>query len=233
MPKPSSTYLHTQKWHNCTACELGKTATTHVFCRGTVPCEILFVGEAPGENEDLSGLPFVGKAGDVLNGIIDRVKEERYKDLGWRMMHSSAMLKHTNNPEATAQPKPLKDPFTYAITNILCCRPPKNRDPTAEEADACSERLWEFLNLAQPQYIVRLGKVSRTYLPDPIQVKENLSQFNPDTKKTEVKTVETVVPTLDWHHPAYLTYKSRSFREQYQADCVIELLGVVRNLVPF
>ncbi|MBQ9087072.1 MAG: uracil-DNA glycosylase [Clostridia bacterium] len=51
----------------CTACELHKTRTNCVFGTGNPQADLLFVGEAPGEQEDLSGIPFVGRAGQLLD----------------------------------------------------------------------------------------------------------------------------------------------------------------------
>ncbi len=52
---------------SCTACELHKTRTNCVFGVGNENAELLFVGEAPGENEDKTGTPFVGRAGKLLD----------------------------------------------------------------------------------------------------------------------------------------------------------------------
>ena len=51
----------------CEACELHKTRTNCVFGTGSTTADILFVGEAPGENEDKTGTPFVGRAGKLLD----------------------------------------------------------------------------------------------------------------------------------------------------------------------
>ncbi len=51
----------------CTACELCKTRTNCVFGTGDTNADILFVGEAPGDNEDKTGTPFVGRAGKLLD----------------------------------------------------------------------------------------------------------------------------------------------------------------------
>jgi len=56
----------------CTACSLCKTRTQTVFADGTGRVRVLFVGEAPGENEDLQGVPFVGRAGALLTDIITK-----------------------------------------------------------------------------------------------------------------------------------------------------------------
>ena len=62
-----------QKCASCTACELSKTRTNCVFGTGSRTAKLLFVGEAPGEQEDLSGTPFVGRAGQLLNKFLDAV----------------------------------------------------------------------------------------------------------------------------------------------------------------
>ena len=52
---------------NCKACELHTTRTNCVFGTGNVNADLLFVGEAPGDNEDKTGIPFVGRAGQLLD----------------------------------------------------------------------------------------------------------------------------------------------------------------------
>ncbi len=58
---------------SCTACALCETRTNCVFGTGNKNAHILFVGEAPGDNEDKSGVPFVGRAGQLLNSYLDEV----------------------------------------------------------------------------------------------------------------------------------------------------------------
>lgn len=52
---------------NCKACELHTTRTNCVFGTGNINADLLFVGEAPGDNEDKTGVPFVGRAGQLLD----------------------------------------------------------------------------------------------------------------------------------------------------------------------
>lgn len=54
----------------CMECELGKTRTNFVFGSGNSSAEIVFIGEAPGRNEDLQGKPFVGQAGKILDELL-------------------------------------------------------------------------------------------------------------------------------------------------------------------
>lgn len=65
------------KCENCTACSLYKTRTNCVFGTGNENADVLFVGEAPGEKEDLSGIPFVGAAGKLLDKFLYAVDIDR------------------------------------------------------------------------------------------------------------------------------------------------------------
>ncbi len=58
------------KIKECMECELGKTRINFVFGSGNSSAELLFIGEAPGRNEDLQGKPFVGQAGKILDELL-------------------------------------------------------------------------------------------------------------------------------------------------------------------
>ena len=66
---------------SCEKCELCKTRTNCVFGVGNREADILFVGEAPGEREDLSGTPFVGRAGQLLDKMLYAVDLDRHKNV--------------------------------------------------------------------------------------------------------------------------------------------------------
>jgi uracil-DNA glycosylase len=115
----------------CENCELFKTRTQAVPGDGNLKAEIIIVGEAPGKNEDLKGVPFVGRAGKILDEMLLKIGFER------------------------------KDIY---ITNIVKCRPPKNRDPTPEEKKICSIHLDKQIKEMKPKVIVSLGRHSGKYL---------------------------------------------------------------------
>jgi uracil-DNA glycosylase family 4 len=137
----SSAFSHHRSWLGCTRCLIGEQAKNHVLARGIIPCDILFIGEGPGANEDLLGWPFVGKSGGLLNSWINYSMRGRQ--------------------------------YTYAITNLVCCRPTevrggktRNRPPATEEIRNCRPRLLEFVNeIAQPRGIVLVGKHAEFNLP--------------------------------------------------------------------
>ncbi len=62
-----------QKCASCKKCELGNTRTNIVFGAGNKNAKLMFVGEAPGEQEDLSGIPFVGRAGKLFDKYLEAV----------------------------------------------------------------------------------------------------------------------------------------------------------------
>ncbi len=68
--------LH-EKNHSLCTCALKKTATQPVFGNGNPQANIVFIGEAPGEKEDISGIPFCGKSGTILNDALEKVKLSR------------------------------------------------------------------------------------------------------------------------------------------------------------
>jgi DNA polymerase len=65
------------KINNCTKCSLGNTRTKFVFGTGNPKADIMFIGEAPGADEDMQGLPFVGRAGQLLTKLLKEVNIER------------------------------------------------------------------------------------------------------------------------------------------------------------
>ncbi|GMQ61445.1 uracil-DNA glycosylase [Vallitalea maricola] len=67
--------------NNCTRCDLYKTRHHMVFGKGDINTNLMFIGEGPGEQEDLTGTPFVGKSGQLFDKIlkaVDITREEIY-----------------------------------------------------------------------------------------------------------------------------------------------------------
>jgi DNA polymerase len=70
-----------QECRSCMKCSLGKTRTNLVFGVGNEQAKLMFVGEGPGEQEDLQGVPFVGRAGKLLDDMLamfDLSREDVY-----------------------------------------------------------------------------------------------------------------------------------------------------------
>ena len=70
-----------QKAAKCLSCPLGKTRTNLVFSDGSENAKIMLIGEAPGADEDASGIPFVGRAGKLLNQFLEQAGIDRKNDI--------------------------------------------------------------------------------------------------------------------------------------------------------
>lgn len=116
----------------CSACRLADTRTKVVFSDGNPQAQLMLIGEGPGQNEDETGVPFVGRAGQLLTKIIESAGFDRQQD-------------------------------TY-ICNVVKCRPPQNRAPFQDEADACKGFLQSQINLIQPAIILLVGKTALTHV---------------------------------------------------------------------
>lgn len=150
------------QWEGCTKCPLHTTRTQLVHFRGYLPCDVLFIGEAPGDSEDTAGIPFAPNA--PAGERFDQMLEAAYHSVGTETGH----LVHPSKPVVGATSIP------YGIINIVACRPktPKTefssgelREPTPEEALACQPRLLELIRIAAPKLIVTLGRVAEKHLP--------------------------------------------------------------------
>ena len=116
---------------DCTACGLCEGRTQTVFGVGHERAHWMIVGEAPGEQEDRQGEPFVGKSGQLLDNML------RALGLG------------RTPAEAHQQ---------VYIANTVKCRPPGNRNPEPAELARCEPFLMRQIALVQPRVIVAMGR---------------------------------------------------------------------------
>lgn len=110
--------------YGCKACGLCAARTNAVPGEGDLHARLMLIGEGPGAQEDLTGRPFVGAAGQLLDRMLQAIGLERGQ---------------------------------VYIANVVKCRPPQNRVPTAEEMAACLPYLRQQVALIRPQVIVLLG----------------------------------------------------------------------------
>lgn len=137
--KPSPFRLHVDKWTACTACPLCKRRKKVVIARGKVPCDVLFIGEAPGQSEDVLGVPFVGPAGQLLDQIVEKASRgfPEYR------------LCYTNLIACIPRDESWK----------------KITEPPKESVTACLPRLEEFVAICKPKVIVMVGSVASNFIP--------------------------------------------------------------------
>ena len=159
---------------DCQRCKLSKGRTNLVFGVGNPEAHLVFVGEGPGADEDAQGEPFVGKAGQLLNKMIEA--------MGYRR----------------------EDVY---ICNVVKCRPPGNRNPEADEIEACEPFLKKQLAALRPRVIVTLGKfAAQCLLRDDTPISRLRGNF---------RTYEGVqlMPTF---HPAYLLRDPSKKKETWE-----------------
>jgi uracil-DNA glycosylase family 4 len=142
---PSLLQIHTNAWKNCQRCPLHKMRKNVCICRGQVPAEILFIGEAPGDSEDVFGIPFYGPAGKLLDKIISNV---------------DAQIAKANSNYV---------PASRCWTNLVGCIPktpaPERRkvEPLPSEISSCYPRLDYFITLCNPKLIIAVGELAAGY----------------------------------------------------------------------
>lgn len=123
--------LHIQQWSSCTKCDLYKQRKQVVHVRGMMPCDVAFIGEAPGLNENSYGQPFVGPAGNVLDQLL-AATERIVGQFRWGLMNLLGCV-------------PLDDNYTK-VTN-----------PPVYAVQACYPRLADLVKIADPKLIICLG----------------------------------------------------------------------------
>jgi uracil-DNA glycosylase family 4 len=118
---------------DCKRCRLCEARHSIVFGSGNERSPLVFVGEGPGADEDEQGLPFVGRAGQLL----------------------TQMIENTAGKEGIQ----LKRSDVY-ICNVVKCRPPENRTPQSDEMETCGQFLFRQLTTIKPKAICALGSTA-------------------------------------------------------------------------
>jgi len=118
-------------------CDLKKGARNTVFADGRAGARVLILGEAPGREEDLEGLPFVGAAGQLLD----------------RMFAAIGLSRQSPDLETALY-----------ITNVMPWRPPGNRDPEPAEIAMMRPFVERHIALAAPEVVVVMGNTPLTAL---------------------------------------------------------------------
>ena len=118
----------------CRACGLCQGRKSTVFGVGDRSAQWMVIGEAPGENEDLQGEPFVGQAGKLLDNMLQAIGLNRSVEGEKNGQHG------------------------VYIANTLKCRPPGNRNPEPAELQTCAPYLQRQMALVQPRIILAMGR---------------------------------------------------------------------------
>ncbi|MHC4562125.1 MAG: uracil-DNA glycosylase [Planctomycetota bacterium] len=153
----------------CTKCGLCTSRTNTVFGEGDADADLVFVGEGPGADEDASGRPFVGRAGELLGKMITAMGLSREQ---------------------------------VFICNMVKCRPPGNRAPAPEEAQACWDYLIRQLQTIQPKVIVTLGNPSTQGL---LQIRTGITKLRGQFRQLpDIGAGLAGIAVMPTFHPAYV-----------------------------
>jgi DNA polymerase len=172
---------------HCQRCKLCHGRNHLVFGQGHPQPLVAFVGEGPGAEEDRTGLPFVGAAGDLLNRMINAMGEEArkrgYDEIAGRLRREQVY-----------------------ICNVVKCRPPGNRTPEQDEVGACGPFLRAQLGALRPKIIVALGRTPTHFL---------LSTGAPLTRLRGHFASYEGIPVMPTYHPAYLLRTESAKRQAW------------------
>jgi len=158
--------------NKCKKCKLHLNRNNPVVGEGNSNASIIFIGEAPGKNEDNFGRPFIGRAGKILDEMLDYIG--------------------------------LKRNDVY-MSNIIKCRPPKNRNPLKIEIEKCSEYLDKQLEIIRPKVIVPLGRYAISYIFN----KFNLSSEKVSSIHGKIFSINSSfgkIKIIPIYHPAVVIY---------------------------
>lgn len=158
--------------------DVKKTATQMVFCDGNPHAEVMIVGEAPGEEEDLQGKPFVGRSGKLLDKILESI----------------GLSRKESDPKKALY-----------ISNVLNWRPPGNRTPTPQEMEIARPFIERHIALAKPKVLLFAGAVAaQTLLPGAPTLSKCRGRWIDYKPLTPGIELDKPIPCYAIYHPAYL-----------------------------
>jgi uracil-DNA glycosylase len=137
----------------CKRCRLCEQRKTIVFGSGNESARLVFVGEGPGADEDEQGIPFVGRAGQLLTQMIENT--------------------------AAKEGIPIRRDDVY-ICNVVKCRPPENRAPQPDEMEICGQFLYRQLMTIKPKAICALGGTAMRAL---LNTKQGITKMRGEWQK--------------------------------------------------
>ena len=161
----------------CQACGLCQGRTQTVFGVGDTAAEWMVVGEAPGEQEDLQGEPFVGPSGQLLDNMLKAIGLSRHADASGEGANGGSALRGVY------------------IANVVKCRPPGNRNPHPDEVAKCDPYLARQVALVRPKIILAMGRFAVQSL---LQTTEPIGKLRGQVHRYHG------VPVIVTYHPAYL-----------------------------
>lgn len=195
---------------SCRACPLGAQRRHAVFGVGDVRARWLVVGEAPGEQEDAQGEPFVGPSGRLLDAMLRSIGLDR------------AASSEGERAAAESSAVPLfAPPQAVYIANAVKCRPPRNRNPSEAEMAQCAPFLARQIEWLQPQLILAVGRIAAQAV---------LGRTEPLGRLRGQVYRYGNIPVVVTFHPAYLlrspAEKARAWEDLCLARSIVDGAGL-------
>ena len=213
--EPGNHHTGITDWGNCTRCRLCHTRKRVAIKRtgGTGHTRLLFIGEAPGELENATGVPFVGVAGKILHQLFKLVHFQFQYQItnvvGCRPVDVMFLDEAYVDEDYTTLDSLTIDE-DYQTVNW-------NREPVASEIEHCKPHIDEMLESFKPHGVVYLGKVAQSYNQPKYPVTEDDLLSNEAQLFRHSTGPYRHPPTLSLFHPAYiarLEYKLLALKKE-------------------
>lgn len=188
--------------------DLAKTATNLVMGAGNPDADVLFIGEAPGKNEDIQGLPFVGAAGTFLNEMLDSINLKR------EQVYITNIVKYRPPNNRDPLPDEKKAFWPYLVRQLQVIQP----------------LMVVTLGRHSMEYFLPGYKISEIHgQPKRIRIKEWTTQDDGSATGSASATLKSVV-ILPLFHPAAALYNG-GLRDTLVQDfqAISEALRLIRN----
>ncbi len=230
---PGNTYCGATDWGDCKKCRLYHTRNRVAIKRysGSGHTKILFIGEAAGELENKTGIPFVGTAGKILEQLL-------------KLTHFQFQYCITNTVGCrpvdvlfldSAKDEELDDVDSFSLSNYMLDQDYEiqnwNREPTKAEIELCKPHIDELMESFRPHGVVYLGKVAESYTNPKYLIPTEKLVSDPESKLFRHSSYNNDwswrhIPTLSMLHPAYIArmeYKLLTVRkEAHKLDLFVE-----------
>ena len=176
------------RYANCQNCPLGASRKKIVFGMGSLNPQVLFVGEGPGYEEDRKGLPFVGRAGELLD----------------KMMAAIGLSRKTVYIANMVKCHPMKSPDRPDLRG-------NDRPPESAEMEACRPILEEQIEILDPPVICALGATAAKAL---LKTEEGITRLR--GRIFDFPKGGKVIPLLPTYHPAALLRNPELKRDAWE-----------------
>ncbi len=182
-----------QQFSQCQNCPLGRTRNKIVFGEGEAQARLMFIGEGPGFDEDQTGRPFIGKAGQLLTKAIETTINLKREEVYIGNIVKCHPMKNPDQPTMRSNDRP----------------------PTAEEMEACIPIITRQIEIIKPDIICLLGRTAaQAILRSNAGIHELRNKFHTlNFAGKDIELIATVHPASCLYDPANKKYVWEDFKK--------------------